>query len=91
MWVSELRFGLRVVHLNWGVGGGYGLLFLRNLISGKWEGGQGLRPWKQRGAKDPLLLFSLKNDPNFRRVSVNTGNSREINTADLCLGLTAVG
>lgn len=49
-----------------------------------WDSGNG-------GGEGSSIIFSLKTDPNFRRVSVITGNSGEINTADPCLGLTAVG
>lgn len=44
-----------------------------------------------KGDERSSIKFSLKTDPNFWRVSVNTDNSGETNTADLCLGLTAVG
>lgn len=34
--------------------------------------------WEQRGGEGSAIKFTLKTDPNFRRVSVNTGNSGEI-------------
>lgn len=58
MWVSEQRFVLRMVHLNGGAG--YGPLFLRNLISGKWEGELGLGQWKQREGEGSTIIILIE-------------------------------
>lgn len=60
MWVSELRFGLRVVHLNWEGGGRVRATVFKKSYLGQVGGGARLETMEAEGGEGSSIIILIE-------------------------------